>query len=268
MQFQILTDDDWQIFISWADAEGWKIPFQEQRLLQNQLRPCFFALKHRGRRCGYVSAVAYKNSGWIGNLLVDPQLRGKGYGSALFNFALDFLQKIQPERIWLTASLQGAPLYRKHGFMTVDRVERWTAHGRGELQLSACDQLSELIELDRRCWNESRAPLLALLADDAGVIGNGRTLAMLQGGVAFWQLGPWLSAGRCPRENRLLLTQSLKETPEHKILVADVLSSAEAEWHLRNAGFTRQGTNDLMCRSQQPVQTNGVIALASLGSIG
>ena len=44
MQFLNLTEDDWPLFLYWAEVEGWRISFQERRLFQNQWRPYFFAL--------------------------------------------------------------------------------------------------------------------------------------------------------------------------------------------------------------------------------
>ena len=88
MTFLPLGDDDWRLFLRWAADEGWAVPLREQLLFQGQWRPYFFALHHKGQVVGFVSAVIYRDSGWIGNLLVDPQQRGCGYGARLFDFAL------------------------------------------------------------------------------------------------------------------------------------------------------------------------------------
>ena len=269
MRILALAAEDWEQFVVLATAEGWKIPFQEQRLFQNQWRPCFFVLKERGRSCGFISAVAYQSSGWIGNLLVAPQQRGKGYGAALFDFALALLRQSQPQRIWLTASAQGAPLYRKRGFAVVDRVERWSAQGKAVNNAFAGDfDPGQLTELDCRCWGESRAPLLKHLCADGPIIASGHSQALLQAGVEFWQMGPWLSAGSCPADDRSIPLRALQTTPAGKMLVADILESAGQTLNLRSAGFSRSGSTELMCLSLKPVQISGVMALASLGSIG
>jgi GNAT superfamily N-acetyltransferase len=268
MQFLPLTDSDWNLFLEWATDEGWKVSFQEQRLFQNQWRSHFYVLHADGGVRGFVSAVIYRSSGWIGNLLVGSEYRGYGYGSSLFDFALDLLRDSGLQRIWLTASEAGLPVYRRRGFVTVDRVERWCGRGQGRLELGHDNNPAELIACDRDCWGESRAPLLSLLADDADVCRTGETQALLQTSVADWQLGPWLSINKCPRENRMVLQEALAKTVAGRDLLADVLVSAEMELVLRQTGFRKIASNELMCLAQQPVSLNGVVALASLGSIG
>jgi GNAT superfamily N-acetyltransferase len=264
---QTLTRSDWDAFIRMADAEGWQVPLQEQRLFINQWRPYFFVLKIQGKPLGFVSAVCYRTSGWIGNLLIHPQHRGQGYGTQLLRYALAFLDQPYVKRVWLTASDQGAPLYLKYGFETVDRIERWSAPGLGQ-NIKVNNDLDDLIFLDSHCWQESREPLIRNIAIDTPVLRHGSSLALLQPGLASWQLGPWLIRDLNPRDLHLLLQRAREMTPVGKTLVSDILTSAELELILRANNFVRSGTTKLMCLSQTPASYSGVIALASLGSIG
>ena len=91
MQFLPLNNSDWQLFLKWAATEGWTISSQELRLFQDQWRSSFFVLRAEGKVTGFVSAVAYEESGWIGNLLVGSEHRGQGYGAVLFDFILALL---------------------------------------------------------------------------------------------------------------------------------------------------------------------------------
>ncbi len=268
MQFLNLTEDDWQLFLAWAELEGWQISFQERRLFQNQWRPYFFALHVNSTVQGFVSAVPYKESGWIGNLLVGPERRGFGFGSTLFDFALDYLHQAKPKRIWLTASEEGQPIYQRRGFTVVDQVDRWVAKGLGITDLSTDQAVTDLIDYDYQCWGESRSPLLNVLSDDGEVCHSGKTIGLLQSGVTCWQLGPWLSAGKNVFENRQLLNQVVEKTACGKELLVDVLVSSKMEFALRTSGFVKRGSNQLMLLSDERVELNGVIALASLGSIG
>jgi len=236
MEFTELKTDDWPLFLAWAAAENWRVPERERHL--------------------------------IGNLLVAPKNRGRGYGAALFDFALEFLQRLTLKRIWLTASQAGMPIYQRRGFSSVDRIERWQGAGLGRAELQRRELLAELIETDRSCWGELRAPLLNALGDGE-ICRSGETLGLLQPGTDGWQLGPWLSPKNSPRENHLLLTEALGKTPVGRPLVIDTLVSADLGQLLRSAGMVMTGSNELMCLSRLPVTTlNGVAALASLGSIG
>jgi len=263
-----LEPADWTVFKTLAAAEGWTLSFHEQRLFLNHWRPFFFTLKQHGEICGFVSAVTYKRSGWIGNLLVAPEKRGLGYGSALLEHAISSLRRMQPDRIWLTASAQGAPLYRRRGFQALDVITRWTGYGLGTREATNAAELGMLIDLDTRCWGESRAPLLSQLEFDGLPLCSGKDRALLQSSPAFWQLGPWLSATNSPTDYRNLLQQARAKTPAGRTLLADIFNSAEIDLILRDHGFSRQGSNELMCLSDTPVEINGVVALASLGSIG
>ncbi len=191
------------------------------------------------------------------NLLVGPEQRGHGYGSALFDYALDFLRQVELQRIWLTASAAGRPIYERRGFVSIDRIERWQGFGLGRLEPEKLPLVEELIALDRGCWGESRAPLLGALADDGEICRSGASLALLQPGVAGWQLGPWLSPDKCPRENRLLLTQALEKTPTGRRLTVDLLAGSELALLLRSAGLQMNGCNELMCLSDAPVELDG-----------
>jgi GNAT superfamily N-acetyltransferase len=265
---QALNRSDWDTFTTWADSEGWQVPLQEQHLFLNQWHPYFFVLKEQGEARGFISAVGYRSSAWIGNLLVDPQRRGQGYGTKLLKFALAFLDQPQIENIWLTASEQGTLLYRKYGFSAVDKIERWSDDSPEQHESKANGELDDLIFLDHYCWNESRETLLRNLATDASVLRQGTTMALLQTGLAFYQLGPWLARDLVSRDLRSLLQQARALTPPAKPLICDVLCSAEISMLLQSCGFVCNGSTELMCLSRQPVSYRGVLALASLGSIG
>lgn len=268
MTIRLPTTADWKIFLSWAELEGWRVPFKEQLLFQHQWRPFFFALHDKGATRGFVSAVGYHYSGWIGNLLIDPQHRGEGYGKRLLEEALKFLNQRRLKRIWLTASDQGAPLYQRYGFEQVDTVTRWCATGSGGGQAADVPAtLNCLITLDQDCWGEGRRDLIHALAVESILLQQPDHLALLQAGLDVWQLGPWSAARTDPRSARLLLDTALAVTPADKKLFVDVLDSAGLELLMRQHAFSRRGHNKLMYRGIAPT-LRGVMALASFGSIG
>lgn len=268
MTIQPPTSVDWTLFLRWAAQEGWRVPFKEQLLFQHQWRPFFFALRHGGITRGFVSAVGYRHCGWIGNLLIDPQHRGQGYGKHLFEEALKFLNQRQLKRIWLTASDQGAPLYQRYGFEQIDTVTRWSIAGSGHGQTSDVQAtLNCLIAIEQDNWGEDRRDLIYALALESTLLQQPNHLALLQSGLDVWQLGPWSAAKIDPRSARLLLEAAVAATPADKNLFVDVLDSAGLELLLRQRGFVRLGHNKLMYQGETP-RLRGVMALASFGSIG
>lgn len=268
MPFQPPAAADWQRFLHCAAAENWAVSDQELRLFQHQWRRDFFVLSVAGTAQGFVSAVPYQESGWIGNLLVSPAHRGQGYGALLFDFALAWLRRAGVQRIWLTASEAGRPIYARRGFVALDRVERWCAAGLGQLACSREMAVAELITVDGDCWGENRARLLTPLADKAEICRAETGLALLQPSRAAWLLGPWLAPRQTARQNRSILQQALAKTPAGTRLLTDVLVSSGMECFLRKAGFARVGASLLMCLSEHPPAPHGVVSLASPGSIG
>ncbi len=268
MLVQPLSAADWNLFLCLARGESWIVPLKEQLLFQHQWKSYFLALRHAGKTCGFVSAVSYRHSGWIGNLLVDPNLRGRGYGHFLFEEALKFLQQRPLKRIWLTASEQGRPLYEGYGFQQIDRVIRWSSPGRGgPMPVPAVATLNCLIALEQDCWSEDRRDLIQALALESVLLQQPDQLALLQAGLDVWQLGPWSAARTDSRSTRLLLDAAIAATPADKSLFVDILGSAGLELLLRQTGFVRCGHNSLMCQGDVP-RLHGVMALASFGSIG
>ena len=78
-----------------------------------------------GRVVGTAATIRYGGAcAWIGMVLVDPAMRGRGIGTRLFDEALGLLSDIPVAR--LDATPAGYPLYRKRGFAEEHRVHRMT----------------------------------------------------------------------------------------------------------------------------------------------
>jgi GNAT superfamily N-acetyltransferase len=268
MRIEPLQRGDWPRFIELAGAESWLVPESERALFQNGWRRYLFSLRKSERICGFVSAVPHQQGGWIGNLIVARDCRNRGYGAALFEHAVQLLERAGCRDLWLTASVLGRPLYEKKGFRAVDRTVRWVLAESGALQppdAVAADGLEMLCRQDRKVWGDCRRDLLLHLGRQATVLRQGRSIALLQAGRQRRVLGPWLSEHGDPADHRRML-ERLAGGGE---IVADIVASAGLETVLEAAGFRRLGENALMVRSRQrPGQLEGLVALASLGSIG
>jgi len=268
MQIGPLSCNDWPLFKSWAEIEGLQISFQEERLFLNLWQRYVFVLKHRGERCGFVSALAYKNSGWIGNLVVDPDKRHQGYGRALLEHAMQFLKDAGIACIWLVATESTVPFYQNYGFQHYDQLTTWTSTGLGTLPQDPTCDLQEIIDLNTESWGESQKPLHYLLEYDSIPIKAGANLALLQAGPLFWQLGPWLTLDKDAAGLRQLLQQARKKTPANRPLATHILTSADLDLILISSGFSRIRTRNLMYLSDTTPHLKNVLALASAGSIG
>lgn len=272
MRNEPLQNGEWTRFLDLATEENWMVPKAERALFQNGWRRHMFTLHAFGRVCGFVSAVPHQHGGWIGNLIVDPEFRGKGYGTILFDHAVSRLEQHGCRDVWLTASPMGRPLYEKAGFKIVDRVTRWMLTGECGLSGSIdspADGLEVLCRQDRKAWRDCRRELIHALARQGTVIGKGLSVALLQAGMERRVLGPWVSDHANPDENRWILQSLAGMVVNGGEIVSDVVESAGMEQLLQESGFHRQGGADLMLRSAcRSGRLEGVVALASLGSIG
>jgi len=267
---QKMMEEDWSGFLDLARQEGWRVPESELALLRGPLAGSAFVLKHNGDSCGYVSAVAAGDCGWIGNLIVPEQKRGRGYGKRLFSHALKRLTAQGCRSLWLTASPQGRPLYEKHGFVAIDTVERWVypasaprPAGGGEASPSTC-----LLSADASAWGVARTALLLPLLAGGELAASGLTAALLQPGDKLQVLGPWYSSSSCPRENRTVLTRLLAAAGPAEVC-ADVPGTSPVRPLFAAAGFHHAGTTDLMVRGDRAgLNLASLVSLASLGSIG
>ena len=80
-----------------------------------------------GEVAGTLTAVAYERRfAWIGMVLVDPALRGRGIATALMRRSLDALGEVEAR---LDATPQGEPLYARLGFVEESRLYRMTREG-------------------------------------------------------------------------------------------------------------------------------------------
>jgi GNAT superfamily N-acetyltransferase len=271
MKIDCPTGADWQFFLELARDEGWRIPARELELYRGPLADCAFVLRRQGEPCGFVTALAHERSGWIGNLLVPSDCRGRGYGSRLFDHAVEWLRRRGMTSVWLTASTLGRPIYEKKGFRVVGGINRWTLVVDETLGLPPPDEgdFETLCRLDVRVWGESRRPLLIPLARGGKLFSQGETAALLQEGEDMRVLGPWVSETLCPRENRQVLSAALASVAAGAEVVVDLLEGSPLSPLLAAAGFSRRGRSDLMVLDPcGGVNLRSLVALASLGSMG
>ena len=266
------TPSDWKLFSALAVDEGWRVPQFEDRLFQGSWSHSARVLEVDSKFAGLVTAVAHERSGWIGNLIISPHLRGRGYGLNLFQAALSTLQAQRLASIWLTASELGRPIYEKSGFTLVDTIERWVSCNRfsdGPAMETTSVAKETLCVFDLAAWGEARTSLLDALLEQGQTYAIDDTVAFLQREPGLQIIGPWYSPSCCPRVNRQLLQQILAAADPDVEIVVDILSSSPLRQLLTAAGFACTGKNSLMVLGDGDAPDLSMMgSLASLGSIG
>lgn len=261
-------------FLRLAASEQWEADRWEFEFLLSAFpQGCFSAHTESGETAGFVTSLRHERSGWIGNLIVEGEHRGKGIGEQLFNDALGALRAAGAETFWLTASKSGTPLYEKHGFTGIDTIVRWVGEGR---QRHASDELpgnrSRLntsgTDVDRRAWGDRRDALLAatvgrgrLLHDDTGFIS-------LQSCGDSIQIGPFSAVDSGSAER--LFESAFRTVGLGTKIFVDAPASNRSALNLYNRKRMKiAGSNLLMYAGEKPnYRPELIYGLATMGSCG
>src|SRR6185437_3198749 len=127
-----------------------------------------------GITAGLVGAIDYGPRAWAGLMAVDPPLQGRGIARALMEALLDWLDGRRCPTVVLDASVAGAPLYEKLGFVDLDLVDAYRladpdpAPARAGSAIAPFSEhhLAEAIALDAVAFGHDRGAMLpGFLAD-------------------------------------------------------------------------------------------------------
>ena len=185
-------------------AEGW---LSEDRttlegFFLKDPQGCLVAVD-KGQPVGICVATFYGNSGFIGELIVRPEARGRGVGTELLNQGVRILMGRGAETIYLDGAVKAVELYERNGFHKVCRSLRFTGHLTGKpgshvRRMATCDldQVNAMdmqsFGADRRFFLERRFELFAELShvmiEDEKVVGY----VLGRGGESWVSAGPWV----------------------------------------------------------------------------
>src|SRR5580700_5524666 len=118
LQIRVMTRADIPDGMRLKDLAGWNQTAEDWvRFLQASPSGCFVA-EWEGHVVGTVTTIVYGDRfAWIGMVLVNPDLRGKGIGTALLERAIDHLDASGVPCLKLDATPQGQPIYERLGFV-------------------------------------------------------------------------------------------------------------------------------------------------------
>ena len=136
-----------------------------RRFLKLQPDGCFVA-EVAGQVVGTVTAFIFGNVAWIAMVLVDPQYRKHGIGTALMTQALAVTGQ---RTVRLDATALGQPVYAKLGFVGEYELTRYVGMLTGSNGSATTPaSLETVTQLDFQVTATPRASLLETLAAEAG----------------------------------------------------------------------------------------------------
>lgn len=97
--------------------EGYQFLYKKQNNIELLTKEVLYIAKENDTFCGGIAFEIYENSMYIHLLATNKDYKGKGIGTKLMNFAIDYAKKLDLEYIDIgTAQFQARPFYEKLGF--------------------------------------------------------------------------------------------------------------------------------------------------------
>jgi predicted N-acetyltransferase YhbS len=247
MRIRQMKRDDLEFAVDLTSAEGWMstmLDFEEILLHDPQGS---FVGEVNGQAVGMVCTVPYDSFGFIGNLIVIPEWRGRQYGEALMVHAMQYLRGLGVKTHMLDGVEMAIPLYERLGFEKIAKSLRLEGRLVGEkmdgIRPIMHRDLKALTEFDSLCFGCSRCvfletrlesfPELCMLAEDEGHI-LGYIMGSRSGHIT--RIGPWVVGEGNETAEKLL--SSFGEAAEGGLLRIGVLeTSVTARDLLRREDF-------------------------------
>jgi predicted N-acetyltransferase YhbS len=268
---RVMTPADVATGMRLKDLAGWNQTSEDwARFLQESPEGCFVA-EWDGHVAGTVTTIVYEGRlAWVGMVLVDPDFRGRGIGTALLQRAVAHLDARRVPCIKLDATPQGKPLYTRLGFKIEYEIERRVLKRAARPASPAAGQIEDLtaiFALDREVFGANRsavlqsvadaAPELVLVARQGGAIEG---YALGRKGSRADHLGPWISWNA--RAARELLESFLARSSRDVIFVDVPASQAWARPLAMEQGFDLSRPLTRMVRGENhPGQPDFVCAI-------
>jgi len=153
-----MTRHEFDLTISWAKSEGWNPGVHDAENYYITDPQGFFVGTFEGKPVASISAVAYGDSfGFLGFYIVQPQFRGLGLGTEIWNAGMKYLEG---RNIGLDGVLEQQKLYERKGFWPCYKSVRHQGAGIGlESRAEGIKYLSEVPIEDLLAYDDQFFPV-------------------------------------------------------------------------------------------------------------
>ena len=247
-----MTRGDIPFGMSLKAIAGWnQLPVDWERFQEFEPRGCFLA-QCGSKPAGTATTIAYeKLFGWVGMVLVHPDMRRHGLGTALLMAGIDYLEGLGVAAVKLDATPMGKQLYDTIGFVDEYQLERWQGRGRsatlppGLMELTPA-HLDVVCAFDRPIFGAERRRVLARMLEESTVraVGSFDAAGRLQGYAALrpgqkaMYLGPWIATQGEVGER--LWHWALSTARDAPLFVDVLLPNPQVLPLVKEAGFAKQ----------------------------
>jgi GNAT superfamily N-acetyltransferase len=204
-----MVKEDLDFAVDITHQEGWGYSKEDlQRILEWSPEGCF-VLRHEGRRSGMATTLFYGGFGWVGNVVVSKDLRGRGFGLSIMKKVISHLTSRGARGVRLFAYENTVSFYEKMGFVhegPVRVLRRAPGQAPGPVLKDGYtispvseEALKEILDMDRQAFGGDRGHILkSIWRKDAPLMSvlrkEGRPVAFLAGKKVLGniEVGPWV----------------------------------------------------------------------------
>jgi ribosomal protein S18 acetylase RimI-like enzyme len=249
MNVRQMQPSDLDFAASCTAAEGWRSETRPvfEGYLTYDPAGCLVA-EMAGERVGICVATSYGPYGFVGELIVFKEWRGRGVGRQLLESAVENLRRRGAASIFLDGVPAAIPLYERVGFRRVCRSMRFagTLHGQRYPRVRPMrdDDLGAVGRLDRAAFGADRRFFLerrlSLQAGLCRVLEDGGQIAGFIMGRRiddFVWIGPWVVRPGVERPGDLLESLAAEAGREVNLGLGVLETAVEALATVRSFGF-------------------------------
>ncbi len=248
MVIRPMSEEDLDFAAACTRSEGWQSETREDFsvFLAHDPGGCFLA-EEDGRAVGIAVATCYGAYGFVGELIVIPEKRGRGIGQRLLQEAIDYLQDRQVQNVLLDGVPAAISLYERLGFRKLCRSLRFSGRPRGQwhdgVRPMQVADLEAVCRLDLEAFGEDRVfflkhrfalhPALCLVLEQDGRLAG---YIMARRRPDLVAAGPWVLGPAAKEAEKLL--EGLAVAAAGALVTLGVLeNNAEAAGIVRALGF-------------------------------
>ncbi len=173
--------EDLDLAVRWAAQEGWNPGLRDAACFWEADPEGFFVGLYEGEPVAVIAAVNYGGFGFVGLYIVRPDMRGRGYGHALWRHALARLDGVT---LGLDAVTAQEATYARSGFVTAHASIRFCWDQPPDPcvaeRLVPLEEvpLQDVLDYEAQCFPAARAGFMRCWT----TMPNARGLAVVRGG--------------------------------------------------------------------------------------
>jgi len=166
-----MTPEDYKFAARLSNTMNWDAAEEDFEFMAKLEPEGCFVLYSNSVKIGITNTICYDRVGWLGNVIVSEEHRGKGGGSLMVKKAIEYLTHKGVETIGLYSYIDRIPFYARQGFkfdskFIVLKGKGFSRPSRARIRAANSNDEQAIFDMDRLCFGGSRTRLLQPILHD------------------------------------------------------------------------------------------------------